>query len=459
MNVQDLLRRNEGKTLEFKRNLKSPAGALKTLAAFANTSGGTLLVGVENRTKAVCGVSDPLALEESLASLIADTIAPQLIPEIEILPWRKTALIAVTVHPSPLRPHHLKREGPDKGVYVRVGSTNRRADAALTGEMRRYALGDSFDEQPLPEMDSGAIDFPAASECFAPVRKLRKSDLKSLRLVTRHQGKDVPTTGGVLLFGLRRLTLFPDAWIQAGRFGGTDKANILDHVELTQYPVAAIEEAVAFLRRHIQRGAEIGAVRRADRWALSPVAIREALINAVVHADYSQQGAPVRVALFDDRLEIENPGLLPFGLEVDDLKRGVSRLRNRVIGRVFNELGLIEQWGSGVQRMIATCEESGLAPPVFEEIGLRFRVTFQLRPVDKPKMSPTDRKILELLKDGAGHTTAAIAARVNRSTRTTRARLLVLIERGIVKEIGSSPRDPQRKYYLEKTNEEKTNGE
>ncbi len=70
--------------------------------------------------------------------------------------------------------------------------------------------------------------------------------------------------------------------------------------------------------------------------------------------------------MYDDRIEIENPGLLPFGLEVKDLKRGVSRLRNRVIGRVFNELGLIEQCGSGIQRMSEACEDAGLAYPEFE---------------------------------------------------------------------------------------------
>jgi predicted HTH transcriptional regulator len=77
--------------------------------------------------------------------------------------------------------------------------------------------------------------------------------------------------------------------------------------------------------------------------------VREAVINAVVHADYAQQGAPIRLSIFDGRLEIENPGLLPFGLTIEDLRKGISKLRNRVIGRVFRDLGLIEQWGSGIQ--------------------------------------------------------------------------------------------------------------
>ena len=118
------------------------------------------------------------------------------------------------------------------------------------------------------------------------------------------------------------------------------------------------------MEKHSLRGAEIGRVRRRDRWNLPPEAVREAIVNAVVHADYSQRGGPIRVAIYDDRLEVENPGLLPFGLTLEDLPRGVSKVRNRVLGRVFRELGLVEQWGSGAQRMIAACREAGLPAPV-----------------------------------------------------------------------------------------------
>jgi len=104
MNLLDLLKRAEGKTLEFKRDLTAPEGALKTLVAFANASGGTLLIGVEDRTRHVRGVSDPLDLEERLANLISDDIVPRLVPELEILPWRRTHVLAVQVHPSASRP-------------------------------------------------------------------------------------------------------------------------------------------------------------------------------------------------------------------------------------------------------------------------------------------------------------------------------------------------------------------
>ena len=450
MNLVEILTRPEGKTLEFKRDLSSPDGVLKSLVAFANTAGGTLLVGVEDRTRNVRGVSDALDVEERIANIVSDSIAPRLLPEIEILPWRRTQVIAIQIHPSAGRPHYLKREGAETGTYVRVGSTNRRADAEMLQELRRSARGETYDEQPMVDLDSEALDFRAASESFKPARVLRKRDLETLRLVTTHQGRTVPTVGGVLLFGRDRERHFPDAWIQAGRFDGLDKSQILDQAEFRGLPVAAIEAAVAFIEKHSLYGAAIGRIRRTDRWNLPPVAVREAVINAVTHADYAQSGAPIRIAIFDDRLEIENPGLLPFGLTVADLEHGISKLRNRVIGRVFHALGLIEQWGSGIQRMTAACRDAGLPDPRLEEIATRFRVTIFTTQVNRPALDDIDQTIVDGLSDGEGRLTSEIAAVIGLTSRATRTRLARLVGNGLVREVGSGPQDPKRRYFLTK---------
>ncbi len=447
MNLIDLLKRSESKTLEFKRDLSSPNGVLRSIVAFANTAGGVLLLGVEDTARNVRGVEKPLAMEERLANLISDNILPHLIPDIEILPWRRNHVLAVQVYPSPSRPHYLKNAGLEAGVYVRVGSTNRRAGSELIDEMRRFTRGESFDEQAMPECDSEALDFRAASESFAAVRKLKRTDLDTLRLMMKHQGRKVPTVGGMLLFGKERDRYFPDAWVQAGRFRGTDKTHITDTQQIKSFPVRAVEEAVAFVQKHAMHGMEIGAVHRKESWNLPPVAVREAIVNAIVHADYAQHGAPIRVSIFDDRLEVENPGLLPFGLSVNDLLQGVSKLRNRVIGRVFHELGLIEQWGSGIQRMVSVCKNSGLAPPVLEEIGARFRVTIRTARVEFPSVDKTDQAILDALASGNGLSTQEIAAIISLTARATRSRLLKLVERGLVRDIGTSPQDSRRRYF------------
>ena len=448
MELTKILRMPEGKTLEFKLDLSSPRGFLRTVAAFANTAGGTILIGVADRTRDVRGVHNPLDLEERAASLISDSIRPRLLPDLEVISYRDRQLLAVRVYPSGSRPHFIKRAGQRSGTYVRVGSTNRQADAQLIAEMQRFSIGESFDEWPMPEVNSEAVDFRVASESFAPVRKLTRRHLERLGLLTPYQGRLVPTVGGMLLFGPDRLDHFPDAWIQAGRFAGKDRATILDHTRLDMHPVQAIEEAVSFVEKHSMRGAVIGRVRRRDRWSLPPEAVREAIVNAVVHADYSQKGAPIRIAIFDDRMEVENPGLLPFGLTLEELPLGVSKLRNRVLGRVFQELGLVEQWGSGVQRMIAACREDGLPAPTWEEIGIRLRVTLRTEQVRSPSMDPKDRTILDLLEGGEGRGTRKIADAIGLSTRSTRTRLARLVTRGLVREVGTGPHDPRRRYML-----------
>jgi ATP-dependent DNA helicase RecG len=313
--------------------------------------------------------------------------------------------------------------------------------------MQRFARGEAFDERAMPGLDSEAIDFRAASESFAPVRRLAKRELQTLRLMTEYHGHQVPTAGGLLLFGHDRLRHFPDAWIQAGRFRGTDRATIQDHAELKGPLPQAIEEAIGFVEKHSTHGAKIGRLRRTESWSLPPAAVREAVINAVAHCDYSQSGAPIRVALFDDRLEIENPGLLPFGLTVADLPLGVSKVRNRVIGRVFHELGLVEHWGSGVQRMFAACRNAGLAAPVLEEIGIRFRVTLRTSQIQPPTLDEIDQAIVTMVGTPEGLATRQIADRIKLTPRATRTRLAALVALGLVREVGTGLQDPRRRYF------------
>jgi predicted HTH transcriptional regulator len=444
----ELLKRSEGKTLEYKRDLSSPEGVLKSLIAFANTAGGTLVIGVEDGSKRVRGVPEILETEERLANLVADSISPRLVPDIEVVPWRNLNVLAIQVYPSNTRPHYLNRLGPKTGVFIRVGSTNRKAETTQIEELKRLNRMDSFDEQAIPDLNSEALDFRAASDLFAPYRKLTPLAWKTLRITTEHQGRQVPTNGGLLLFGKDRFSFFPDAWVQAGRFAGTTRVRLHDSVEIRSILPIAAEEAIAFAQKHLTRESIIEGVRREERWSIPLVAIREAVMNAVVHADYAQPGAPIRLAIYDDRIEIENPGLLPFGLTLEDIQQGVSKLRNRVIGRIFHELGMIEQWGSGIQRMTAACVESGLEPPRFEEIGLHFRVTIGTVRVKRPSTDKMDQSILSLLAKSGALSTAAVAEYAGLSQRATLTRLKALTARGLLVEIGSGPHDPKRQYAL-----------
>ena len=377
---EEIMARNEGKTLEFKRDLSSPAPIIKTIVAFANSSGGIVAIGIDNDTKAVLGVDNPLDEEERLASLIADRIEPRLAPVIEVLQAGGKSVLVIEVYPSGSRPHWVKREGSSDGVYVRLGSTNRRADAELIDELKRGVQGRAYDETPLPDLTADDIAFDAVVDAFSARRPVTRRDLESLRITARHQRRIVPTVGGMLLFGRNRASVFPDAWVQCGRFAGRDRAAIIDHAEIVDHLPTTVERVMEFLKKHAMRGADRSGLHRRDVWSIPLAILREAVVNAVVHADYSQKGAPIRVSYFDDRIEIENPGILLSGLTVDDILAGVSRLRNRVIGRVFRELGLIEQWGSGMRLIMEEAKRLGLQQPRIEELGLRFRLTIYLGP-------------------------------------------------------------------------------
>lgn len=252
------------------------------------------------------------------------------------------------------------------------------ADQELLAELRRSTEGVAFDELPMPELSVADLDLAVLKELFHDQRDLGERELLTLRLLTNEQGRRVPTKGAVLLVGRDRARHFPDAWVQCGRFIGRDKADIFDHVELHDPLPQAVESILLFLKKHAMRGADFSAIRRRDRWSIPLGILREVVINALVHADYSQKGGPIRVAFFDDRIEVENPGILLPGLTLDDIRQGLSKIRNHVIARVFRELNLIEQWGSGIPRMFREAEELGLPELQIAEIGMRMRVTVPL---------------------------------------------------------------------------------
>lgn len=134
--------------------------------------------------------------------------------------------------------------------------------------------------------------------------------------------------------------------------------------------------AVAFVERNIKKGSKIGRVYREDRWEYPMLAIRELIINAVIHRDYSFQGKDIKVAIFDDMLEITSPGTIPPSIDLNNLTAGQSELRNRTLGPIFKELRLIEQWGTGFQKLFDELKEYPEIELKFNEPGLSFQVQF-----------------------------------------------------------------------------------
>ncbi len=172
----------------------------------------------------------------------------------------------------------------------------------------------------------------------------------------------------------------------------------------------AVNEVPKFIARNTRLAARFGEMQRRDIPEYCSIAVREALINALAHADYSLRGSHIQIAIFNNRLEIQNPGMFPFGFTMEDLKAGVSRIRNRVIARIFHDLQLMEEWGSGYKRILDACKEGGYPEPKWEELGTTVRVTFYPHvqaslPVEKqfvlaeePPLLSREQAIIDLFK-------------------------------------------------------------
>lgn len=244
---------------------------------------------------------------------------------------------------------------------------------------------------------------------------------------------------------------FPDAIIRLGRFLGIDKSEILDQQDL-EIPISkALEPIIVFIRRHTSLAAKIGEMRRKDIPQYPTSVVREAVMNALLHADYSIKGSSIQVAIFDDRIEITNPGCLPFGLSFDAALSGISQLRNRVIGRVFRELNLIEQWGSGLGRMISICQQQGIPLPKFEELGNFFRTTLYHSTSGHILVEKWHKPIVEYLKLNKEIFPKKAQELWQVSSRTSSFRLKKMCDAGILVEISTSRFDPHKRFSLKIT--------
>lgn len=446
--LEELLTKEEGKILEFKENTKSLPKIIQTIVAFANTAGGTLIIGIKDKTKEVIGLANILEEEERIANAISDSVSPLLIPSLQLHTWRDRDLLLISV-PHSFGPYHIKSKGVEEGTYIRFGSTNRLADVATILEIQRLKEHKYFDEQPNFDCTINEINFDLAKELFAKIsKKMTDRTAKSLGLIVQHHAKELPSNGAVLLFADHYREFFPDAIIRLGRFLGMDKSQIIDQQDLETPISTALEPIIAFIRRHTSVAAEIGEMRRKDIPQYPPAVVREAVINALLHTDYSIKGSSIQIAIFEDRIEITNPGCLPFGLSFEAALSGISQLRNRVIGRVFRELNLIEQWGSGLGRMINICEKQRIPLPKFEELGNFFRTTLY-HGVNKLFLTEEwHRPIIEYLKRNKKILPKKAQELWKVTSRTASSRLKKMCEEGILIEISTSRFDPQKKFSL-----------
>ena len=390
MTIEEIIR-GESKTVEFKEMLpQNSEKYTRTIVAFANTQGGKIIFGVVDETREIVGIDSDILFEvmDSIANAVSDSCVPQIVPDIEPYTINGKTIIIVTVHPEPHRPYYLKSKGKENGTYIRVGATTRLACPEKIKDLEFEGANISWDE--LTCVGFTVKDAAIKTLCrdmnrYRKEMQSRKGLVRQLPAVTRTNlenwhllKKNDDSYLASNAFALLTSAHFPFSKTQCAVFKGTTRSVFLDKREFDGPIYRQIEEAEAFVLRNIRLGAKIDGLIRKEAYELPLDAIREMIVNAHCHRNFRDESC-VQVAIFDDRLEVSSPGGLYNGLTFEDALRGRSRLRNRVIANIFSQMGLIEAWGTGLQRIRDAAHEYGLPDPEFIEMSDGFRVNLYRR--------------------------------------------------------------------------------
>ena len=378
--ARDIMFSGESKNIEYKVTLPDKSEKyMKTIVAFANTQGGKLIVGIDDKTHQVVGVENDTLFQtmDGIANAVSDSCVPQIIPDIEPQTVDGKTVIVVSVEAGKNRPYYLKSKGKDNGTYIRVAGTSRQAFSEKIKELEMEGARISWDELTC-------VGYPVTEEATdklcQDIEKFRKKAGMAEHSVKKEQlinWKILKQSEGQLLatnaYALLTSDYFPFSKTQCAVFKGTDRAVFLDKREFIGPIYTQIEEAVDFVLRNIRLGATIDGLVRKEKYELPPEAIREMIINAHCHRNLLDESC-IQVAVYDDRLEVTSPGGLYNGLTYEEVMNGHSKIRNKGIANIFGQMGLVEAWGSGIKRIFNAAEEYGLPKPRFREFDNMFRV-------------------------------------------------------------------------------------
>jgi ATP-dependent DNA helicase RecG len=383
--IKRLAAAGESETIEFKKSTAQLARAGETLCGFLNAGEGLVIVGVTPEGRVVGQeVSDKT--QRDIAGLLSRFEPPAPI-EVEIVDLKgagRKLIVLKAKPPADSRPFTF-----DGRPYQRVGTTTsvmhqERYERLL---LERAHARRRWENQPAVDVSLDDLDHEEilrTREAAIQQRRISAStgvDVGDIldRLGLRRGG--VITQAAQILYGTRFLPDYPQGMLKMGRFRGTKiTGDILDNRQEHLHAFAIVREAMAWLDRTLPLAARFprGKIFREDHLPVPPDALREVLLNAVMHRDYSDPSSYVAVAVFDDRIEIRSVGSLPRGITVESLSGShQSVLRNPLIAEAFHRTGAVEIWGRGTNRVIEECERQGIAPPVFEERAGAVYVTFR----------------------------------------------------------------------------------
>ena len=372
--------------LEYKESL-SPSLA-RDLTAFANSSGGKVLLGVRD-DGTVIGVRD----SNKLRAQIQD-IARNCDPPVKILIETVGKVTAITVRESESKPVQCR-----EGFFWRQGAVTQKLSRDEIRDFFRSEGAIRFDLTVCPkfrypeDFDRSKFDAWIKQSRITPRRRI-DDVLVNIEVAERAGKRLTFRNAGVLFFAKNINHFFPQAYITCLLAKGTDKVNILDRKDFAGGLVSDIEESLRFIERNTRTGYRIEKLRREDVPEYPMRALREAVTNAIMHRDYFESGANVFVEIYDDRIEISNPGGLPKGLSKEELGTRSVR-RNPLIADLLHRIALIEKAGTGIWRMREEAKRHKCPEPKFTVNGF-FTATFwpnieiarRISPQATPQVTP-----------------------------------------------------------------------
>lgn len=297
---------------------------------------------------------------------------PQVMFDITAETIGNAQLLTIQVFPGNATPYYIRSLGRENGTFIRLGATTRNADWTALEELTNRGRHIFYDELPFTNLAIEDKDIEYLCKDFSEraKRTITKTDLENMHLFTGYK-KDVATNAYAILLGKHEFT----SRIQCARFRGTDRVDFLDKKEYEGPLCEQIDGAYSFVLNHLNLAIEINGIMHEEKYELPPKAIRELIINAVIHRNY-QLSSSVQVAVYDDRLEISSPGTVYGTITLEEALGGRSSLRNRTLSRALEKIDVLEGWGSGFRRIYDQCAEYGINPPKIEEIGDIVRVNF-----------------------------------------------------------------------------------
>lgn len=388
----DELLSGENVNIEYKREVPEKSiKYVKSVVAFANCKGGRIVFGIDDETKEVVGMDNEHIFQtvDAITTAIADSCEPAIMPSVALKTIEGKTVIIVEVEGQRNRPYYVKSLGLGKGVFVRVSGTTRPADSYIIRELMFEGANRSFDQTVCPGLEvteteiedlcnklrANALEHCRTDDERRRIKPVTKNMLVSWGVLEEREGKLLPTNAFALLTGSGALP----TKVQCAVFKGNTRTIFVDRREFEGPVYEQLDEAYKYVLAKINLGAKIEGLYREDVYELPEQAIRETLVNAIVHRSYLQP-SHIQVIVFDDRVEITSPGGLPSGLTVERMKAGYSIVRNEALANVFLYMRLFEHFGSGIPRVIEMVKSYGLREPEYIDMEAGIRVNFYRLP-------------------------------------------------------------------------------